>query len=135
MLLRRCRDAKILSEMNEAERSWCAQRPGKRPPPPRKPQARQAGMQVRTPAGQPGLRIGPDDIPYRYQAKQTGLGRTFLAAYTGTHHRRIRGMLLSSYGHPSNESTASAHPWVQPGMAPVMSRDGSHGRVCRVCRC
>jgi hypothetical protein len=89
MLFRGSRAAKILSEVDEAERSWCAQRPGERPTPPRKSQAHQTGMHVCTPARQPGLRVGPDNIPNRYQAKQAGLGRTLLAAYTGTHHRHI----------------------------------------------
>ena len=89
MLFRRLRAAKVLSERDEAERSRCAQRPGERPTPPRKSQARQTGMQIRTPAGQPGLRVRPDDVPNRYQAKQAGLGRTLLAAYTGTHHGHI----------------------------------------------
>jgi hypothetical protein len=44
-------------------------------------------MQVRTPAGEPGLRVGLDDVPNRYEAKQAGLLRTLLAAYTGTHDR------------------------------------------------
>ena len=43
-------------------------------------------MQVRTPAGEPGLRVGLDDVPSRYEAKQAGLVRTLLAAYTGTHN-------------------------------------------------
>jgi hypothetical protein len=89
MLFRRFRAAKILSERDEAERSWCAQRPGERPPPPRESQAHQAGMHIGTPARQPGSRVRPDDVLNRYQAKQAGLGRTLLAAYTGTHDRRI----------------------------------------------
>jgi hypothetical protein len=42
-------------------------------------------VQVRTPAGEPGLRVGLDDVPSRHEAKQAGLLRTLLAAYTGTH--------------------------------------------------
>jgi len=87
MLFRRFCTAKMLSEIEKAERPRCAQSPGKRPPPPRKPQTRQVGMQVSTPARQSGLRVGTDDIPHRYQAKQAGFGRTLLAAYTGTRYR------------------------------------------------
>jgi hypothetical protein len=43
-------------------------------------------MQVRTPAGKPGLRVGLDYFPNRHEAKQAGLVRTLLAAYTGTHN-------------------------------------------------
>jgi hypothetical protein len=43
-------------------------------------------MQVRTPAREPGLRVGLDDVPSRYEAKQAGLLRTLLAAYTGTRY-------------------------------------------------
>ena len=85
MLFRVSRAAKILSQTSYADRSCGAKRPGEGPAPPRKFQARQAGMQVRTPAGKPGLRVGLDDVPSRYEAKQAGLLRTLLAAYTGTH--------------------------------------------------
>ena len=67
-------------------------------------------MQVGTPARQPGLRVRPDNVPSRYKAKQTRLGRTLPAAYTGTHHGHTRGRLLSSYGHSSDKSTVSAGP-------------------------
>ena len=67
-------------------------------------------MQVGTPARQPGLRVRPDNVPSRYKAKQTGLGRTLPAAYTGTHQGHTRGTLLSSYDHSSNKSTVSAGP-------------------------
>ena len=86
MLCRALRAAKILSQWFKAERSRGAQGPGERPAPTRKIQTRQAGMQVRTPAGQPGLRVGLDDVPNRNEAKQAVLLRTLLAAYTGTHH-------------------------------------------------
>jgi len=86
MLCRGFRAAKILSQWFEAERSRGAQCPGERPAPTRKVQARLAGMQVRTPAGEPGLRVGLDDVPSRYEAKQAGLLRTLLAAYTGTRY-------------------------------------------------
>jgi hypothetical protein len=43
-------------------------------------------VQVRTPAGEPGLRVGLDDVPSRHEAKQAGLLRTLLAAYTGTRY-------------------------------------------------
>src|SRR5208282_4227246 len=110
MLRRGVRAAKILSQWGKAERSRGTQGPGERPPPPRKLKARRAGMQVRTPARQPGLRVGPDDVPSRYEAKQAGLDRTLLAAYTGTHHGHTRGTLLGLCGHPSCKSTASACP-------------------------
>jgi hypothetical protein len=87
MLCRGFRAAKMLSQTDAAERSRSAQRPGERPAPPRKIQTRQAGVQVRTPAGEPGLRVGLDDVPHRHEAKQAGLLRTLLAAYTGTHNR------------------------------------------------
>jgi len=81
------RAAKILNQTGAAERSRSAQCPGERPTPPRKVQTRQAGVQVRTPAGEPGLRVGLDDVPHRHEAKQAGLLRALLAAYTGTHDR------------------------------------------------
>jgi hypothetical protein len=71
-------------------------------------------MQVRTPAKQPGPRVGLYDVPSRYEAKQTGLGRTLLAAYTGTHRGHTRGMLVGSRGHCDYKSTASRrHPYQQ----------------------
>ena len=65
-------------------------------------------MQVRTPARQPGPRVGLDDVPSRYEAKQAGLNHTLLAAYTGTHRGHTRDMPLGSRGHYSNKSTVSA---------------------------
>ena len=56
-------------------------------------------MQVRTPARQPGPRVGLDDVPSRYEAKQAGLNRTLLAAYTGTRRRHTRDRPLGSHGH------------------------------------
>jgi hypothetical protein len=106
MLFRGFRTAKILSQRVEAERSRGAQGPRERPAPSRQVQTRQAGMQVCTPARQPGRRVGLDGVPSRYEAKQAGLGRTLLAAYTGTHHGRIRGMLLGARGHYIIKSTA-----------------------------
>src|ERR1700736_1103651 len=110
MLCRGLRAAKILSQWFEAERSRSAQGPGERPAPPREFQADRAGMQVRTPDRQPGSRVGLDDVPSRYEAKQAGLDRTLLAAYTGTHRGHTRDMLLGSFGHCTNKSTASARP-------------------------
>ena len=86
MLCRGIRTAKILSQLIKAERSRSAQSPGERPAPSRKLEAVRPGVQVSTPARQTGLRVGPDDVPSCYETKQAGLGRTFLAAYTGTHH-------------------------------------------------
>ena len=102
--------AKILSQWFEAELSRGAQGPGERPAPPREVQASEAGMQVRTPARQPGPRVRLDDVPSSYKAKQTGLDRTLLAAYTGTHRGHTRDMPLGSRGHYSHKSTASAGP-------------------------
>ena len=65
-------------------------------------------MQISTPARQPGPRVGLDDVPSRYEAKQTGLGRTLLAAYTGTHRGHTRDMLFGSRGHYTVKSTVSA---------------------------
>jgi hypothetical protein len=65
-------------------------------------------MQVRTPARQPGPRVGLDDVPSRYEAKQAGLDRTLLAAYTGSHRRHTRDMPLGSRGHYGVKSTVSA---------------------------
>jgi len=108
MLFRGLFAAKILSQWFEAERSRGAQGPGERPTPPREFQASEAGMQVRTPARQPGPRVRPDDIPSSYEAKQTGLDRTLLAAYTGTHRGHTRDMPLGSHGHCILKSTVSA---------------------------
>ena len=110
MLFRGFRAAKILSQQSQAERSRRTQCPGERPAPARKLQTCRAGMQVGTPARQPGLRVRPDDVPSRYKAKQSGLDRTLPAAYTGTHQGHTRGTLLSSYDHSSNKSTVSAGP-------------------------
>jgi hypothetical protein len=65
-------------------------------------------MQVRTPARQPGPRVGLDDVPSRYEAKQAGLDRTLLAAYTGTHRRHTRDRPLGLHGHCIRKSTVSA---------------------------
>ena len=65
-------------------------------------------MQIRTPARQPGPRVGLDNVPSRYEAKQAGLDRTLLAAYTGTHRGHTRDMLLGSRGHYTTKSTVSA---------------------------
>ena len=108
MLFRGFRAAKVLSQWFEAERPRGAQGPGERPAPPREFQAGRAGMQVRTPARQPGPRVGLDDVPSSYQAEQAGLGRTLLAAYTGTQRRHTRDMPLGSRGHDNDKSTASA---------------------------
>ena len=110
MLFRGFRAAKILSQQSQAERSRRTQCPGEGSAPTRKRQAFRAGVQVGTPAGQPGLRVRPDYVPSRYKAKQTGLDRTLPAAYTGTHHGHTRGRLLSSYDHSSDKSTVSAGP-------------------------
>jgi hypothetical protein len=64
-------------------------------------------MQVRTPARQPGPRVGLDNVPSRYEAKQAGLNRTLLAAYTGTHRGHTRDMPLGSHGHYDIKSTVS----------------------------
>jgi hypothetical protein len=103
MLFRRLRAAKILSQWFEAERSRSAQGPGKRPAPSREFQARQAGMQVRTPARPLGPRVGLDGVPSRYEAKQAGLDRTLLAAYTGTQRRHTRDMPFGSRGHDKRQ--------------------------------
>jgi hypothetical protein len=67
-------------------------------------------MQVRTPAREPGLWVGLDDVPYRDKTQQAGLDRTLLAAYTGTHYGRTRGVPLGSRGHLSNKLTVSGLP-------------------------
>jgi hypothetical protein len=115
MLFRGLSAAKVLSQWFEAERSRDAQGPGERPPPPREFQAHRAGMQVGTPARHPGPRVGLDDVPSRYQAKQAGLDRTLLAAYTGTHRGHTRDMPLGSHGHYIHESTVSAGLPCRPG--------------------
>src|ERR1700733_1346318 len=56
-------------------------------------------MQVRTPAGEPGSRVGLDDVPNRHEAKQAGLDHTLLAAHAGTHDGHTRRAPLGSYGH------------------------------------
>ena len=65
-------------------------------------------MQVRTPARPPGPRVGLYDVPSRYEAKQAGLDRTLLAAYTGTHSGHTRGRPLGSHGYYIPQSTVSA---------------------------
>jgi len=64
-------------------------------------------MQVSTPARPLGPRIGLDGVPSRYKAKQAGLDRTLLAAYTGSHRGHTRDVLFGSRGH-YDESTVSA---------------------------
>jgi hypothetical protein len=117
MLCRGLRAAKILSQWFEAERSRSAQGPGERPAPSREFQTSQAGMQVRTPARQPGPRVGLDGVPSRYKAKQAGFDRTLLAAYTGTHRGHTRDMLFGSLGHYSDKSTVSARLAYRAGTA------------------
>jgi hypothetical protein len=118
MLCRGFRTAKIFSQRGKAERSRGAQYPGERPAPPRKLEARQAGMQVRTPAREPGLWVGLDDVPYRDKTQQAGLDRTLLAAYTGTHYGRTRGVPPGSRGHLPNKLTVSGLPRHPAGSAP-----------------
>jgi hypothetical protein len=72
-------------------------------------------MQVRTPARQPGPRVGLNDVPSRYEAKQAGLYRTLLAAYTGTQRRHTRDRPLGSHGNYIPKSTASAGLRYRPG--------------------
>ena len=86
-------------------------------------------MQIRTPARQPGPRVGLDNVPSRYEAKQAGLDRTLLAAYTGTHRRHTRDMLLGSRGHYSNKSTVSARLRYRAGTGQTAqpSGDGTAG--------
>jgi hypothetical protein len=86
MLCRGIRTAKILSKNIRAERTSGAQRPGERLAPARKLQALQTGMQIRTPAREPGLRVGLDDVPNHHETKQAGLLRALLTAHAGTHH-------------------------------------------------
>ena len=75
-------------------------------------------MHVCTPARQPGPRVGLDDVPSRYEAKQAGLDHTLLAAYTGTHRGHTRDMPLGSRGHDIVKSTASAGLRLRAGTAP-----------------
>jgi hypothetical protein len=119
MLFRGLFAAKILSQWFEAERSRGAQDPGERPAPPREVQAGEAGMQVGTPARQPGPRVGLDDVPSSYKAKQAGLDRTLLAAYTGTHRGHTRDMPLGSHGHCILKSTVSAGLRLRARTAPT----------------
>src|SRR5580698_758282 len=56
MLCRGLRAAKILSQYGWAERSCRTQCPGERLAPACKLETRQAGVQIRTPAWEPGLR-------------------------------------------------------------------------------
>ena len=119
MLFRGLFTAKILSQWFEAERSRGAQGPRERPAPPRQVQAYEAGMQVRTPARQPGPRVGLDDVPSRYEAKQAGLNRTLLAAYTGTHRGHTWDMPLGSHGHCILKSTVSAGLRLRARTAPT----------------
>jgi len=133
MLFRGFRAAKILSQAILAERSRGAQCPGERPAPARKLEARQAGVQVRTPAREPGLRVRLDDVPNRHKTQQAGLDRTLLAAYTGTHNGRTRDVLPGSFGHSYNKLTVSALPRHRAGPAstgPVLPE----GRVSRLRR-
>jgi hypothetical protein len=80
-------------------------------------------MQVRTPAGEPGLRVGLDDVPDCHEAKQAGLGRTLLAAYTGTRDGCIPGMLLGPFGHFRQQvyrvraSPMSGEPYASAGVS------------------
>ncbi len=75
-------------------------------------------MQVRTPARQPGPRVGLDDVPSSYEAKQAGLDRTLLAAYTGTHRGHTRDVPLGSRGHYIHKSTVSAGLGLRTRTAP-----------------
>ena len=81
-------------------------------------------MQVRTPAGQPGLRVRQDVVPNRYEAKQAGLDRTFLTAYTGARHRHARttaaGALFSSHGHSSNKVYSVCPGGTPPGPPAIL---------------
>ncbi len=83
-------------------------------------------MQVRTPARQPGPRVRLDDVPSCYEAKQAGLDRTLLAAYTGTRHGHTRDRPLGSHGHYILKSTPSAARRHRPGNRPrlIGSRGG-----------
>jgi hypothetical protein len=141
MLFRRFRTAKILSQWFEAERSRGAQGPRERPSPSRQVQAFLAGMQVCTPARQSGRRVRQDGVPSRYEAKHAGLGCTLLAAYTGTHCGRIRGMLLGARGHYITKSTVSAALEYRWGTTPDLpsrkagepgGTDGSEGHRIRL---
>ena len=76
-------------------------------------------MQVRTPARQPGPRVGLDDVPSSYKAKQAGLDHTLLAAYTGTHRGHTWDMPLGSHGHCILKSTVSAGLRLRAGSTPT----------------
>jgi len=102
MLCRGLRAAKILSQYGWAERSCRTQCPGERLAPACKLETRQAGVQIRTPAWEPGLRVRLDNVPHRHEAKQAGLNRTLLAAYTGTHYRHTRRTPFGSRSHSSS---------------------------------
>src|SRR5581483_4021480 len=82
--------------------------PGKRPASPRKLEACQARVQVRTTAGQPCLRVRQDVVPSRHEAKQAGFNRTFPTAYTGTRNGHAWSRLVGSHGHSTTHSTAPA---------------------------
>ena len=82
-------------------------------------------MQIRTPTRQPGPQVGLDDVPSRYKAKQAGLDRTLLAAYTGTHRGHTRDMLFGSRGHYSHKSTVSARLASRPEACDQASEDGT----------
>jgi len=110
MLCRGLRAAKILSQHGQAERSRRTQCPGERLAPPRKVQTRRVGVQIHTPAREPGLRVRLDNVPHRHEAKQAGLNRTLLAAYTSTHYRHTRRTPLGSRSHSSRKSTVSERP-------------------------
>ena len=66
-------------------------------------------MQIRTTARQPGLRVRQEVIPSRYKAKQAGLDRTLLTAYTGPHNCHAWCALIGSHGHSTQQSSAPAH--------------------------
>jgi len=53
-------------------------------------------VQIRTTARQPGLRVRQEVIPSRYKAKQAGLDRTLLTAYTGPHNCHAWCALIGS---------------------------------------
>src|ERR1700761_1214181 len=110
MLCRGLRAAEILSQHGQAERSRRTQCPGERFAPPRKLQTRRVGVQICTPAREPGLRVRLDNVPHRHEAKQAGLNRTLLAAYTGTRSRHTRRTPLGSRSHSKCQSTVSERP-------------------------
>ena len=84
-------------------------------------------MQVRTPARQLGPQVGLDGVPSRYKAKQAGLDRTLLAAYTGTHHGHTPDRLFGSRGHNISKSTVSARLAYRAGRALRLVDDGTAG--------